>query len=58
MSETGTLSQEKQKNARAAGGALRLARRRLSGWRGWLRRAGVAWAANLYLRVAGITGRY
>jgi cardiolipin synthase A/B len=29
-----------------------------AGWRGWLQRAGVAWAANLYLRVAGITGRY
>jgi len=29
-----------------------------SGWRGWLQRAGVAWAAHLYLRVAGITGRY
>ena len=29
-----------------------------TGWRGWLRRAGVAWAANLYLRIAGITGRY
>jgi cardiolipin synthase len=29
-----------------------------AGWRGWFRRAGVAWAANLYLRVAGITGRY
>ena len=29
-----------------------------TGWRGWLRRAGVAWVANLYLRVAGITGRY
>ena len=28
------------------------------GWRGWLRRAGVAWVANLYLRVAGITRRY
>ncbi len=28
------------------------------GWRGWLRRAGVAWVANLYLRLAGITGRY
>jgi cardiolipin synthase A/B len=28
------------------------------GWRGWVRRAGVAWVANLYLRVAGITGRY
>ncbi|MFO1287167.1 MAG: phospholipase D-like domain-containing protein [Rubrivivax sp.] len=27
-----------------------------AGWRRWLRRAGVAWAANLYLRVAGITG--
>ena len=25
---------------------------------GWLRRLLVAWAANLYLRVAGITGRY
>lgn len=29
-----------------------------TGWRGWLQRAGVAWAANLYLRVAGITGWY
>jgi cardiolipin synthase len=28
------------------------------GWRGWLRRAGVAWVANLYLRVAGINSRY
>jgi cardiolipin synthase len=30
----------------------------IAGWRGWLRRALVAWAANIYLRVAGITGRY
>jgi cardiolipin synthase len=30
----------------------------LSGWRAWLRRVGVAWVANVYLRVAGITGRY
>ena len=29
-----------------------------AGWRGWLQRAVVAWAAALYLRVAGITGRY
>ena len=29
-----------------------------SGWRGWLLRATVAWLANVYLRVAGITGRY
>lgn len=29
-----------------------------TGLRGWLRRLLVAWAANLYLRVAGITGRY
>jgi cardiolipin synthase len=29
-----------------------------TGWRGWLQRAGVAWAAGLYLRIAGITGRY
>jgi cardiolipin synthase len=29
-----------------------------SGWRGWLQRALVAWAAALYLRLAGITGRY
>ncbi len=29
-----------------------------SGWRGWVRRATVAWAANVYMRVAGITGRY
>ena len=28
------------------------------GWRGWLQRAAVAWMANAYLRVAGITGRY
>ena len=28
------------------------------GVRGWLRRAAVAWAANVYLRLAGITGRY
>lgn len=29
-----------------------------TGWRRWLHRGVVAWAANLYLRVAGITGRY
>ena len=29
-----------------------------SGWHGWLRRALVAWGANVYLRIAGITGRY
>jgi cardiolipin synthase len=29
-----------------------------AGWRGWVQRAAVAWAANVYLRVAGITGRY
>lgn len=29
-----------------------------SGWRGRLERAVVAWAAAVYLRVAGITGRY
>ena len=28
------------------------------GWRGWLQRGLVAWFANVYLRVAGITGRY
>jgi len=28
------------------------------GWRGWLSRGFVAWVANTYLRVAGITGRY
>ena len=28
------------------------------GWRGWLRRAVIASAANAYLRLAGITGRY
>jgi cardiolipin synthase len=28
------------------------------GWRGWLQRGAVAWAATLYLRLAGITGRY
>jgi len=29
-----------------------------TGWRRWLRRGLVAWMANVYLRVAGITGRY
>lgn len=29
-----------------------------AGWRGWLQRAAVAWMANVFLRVAGITGRY
>ncbi len=29
-----------------------------TGWRGWLHRGAVAWAANIYLRLAGITGRY
>jgi cardiolipin synthase len=28
------------------------------GWRGLLQRGLIAWAANLYLRLAGITGRY
>ena len=28
------------------------------GWKGWLRRAVIASAANAYLRVAGITGQY
>lgn len=28
------------------------------GWRRWLSRGLVAWVANVYLRVAGITGRY
>ncbi len=28
------------------------------GLRGWLRRVVIAWAANLYLKIAGITGRY
>ena len=28
------------------------------GWRGWLMRAAVAWVATVYLRIAGITGRY
>ncbi len=31
---------------------------RWTGLRGWLGRAVVAWGARLYLRVAGITGRY
>lgn len=29
-----------------------------TGWRGWLRRGFVAWVATVYLRVAGITGKY
>jgi cardiolipin synthase A/B len=28
------------------------------GWRGWLQRGLVAWAAAIYLRVAGVSGRY
>jgi cardiolipin synthase len=28
------------------------------GWRRWLHRGVVAWCANVYLRLAGITGRY
>jgi len=28
------------------------------GWRAWLTRGFVAWVANTYLRIAGITGRY
>ena len=28
------------------------------GWRSWLNRGAVAWAASVYLRIAGITGRY
>jgi cardiolipin synthase len=30
----------------------------LPGWRRWLRRGFVAWVAALYLRVAGVSGRY
>jgi cardiolipin synthase len=30
----------------------------VTGWRQWLRRGFVAWLAHLYLRVAGVTGRY
>jgi cardiolipin synthase len=29
-----------------------------TGWRRWLHRGVVAWMANVYLRIAGITGRY
>ena len=29
-----------------------------SGWRRWLHRGIVAWCATVYLRVAGVTGRY
>ncbi len=29
-----------------------------TGWQRWLNRGAVAWLANVYLRVAGITGRY
>ena len=28
------------------------------GWRAWLTRGFVAWVANTYLRIAGISGRY
>ncbi len=29
-----------------------------TGWRGWARRGLVAWLANVYLRMAGVTGNY
>jgi cardiolipin synthase len=29
-----------------------------AGWRGWLSRGFIAWCASVYLRIAGITGRY
>lgn len=38
--------------------ATEIKRQQAAGWRGWLRRGLVAWAATIYLRVAGITGRY
>ena len=28
------------------------------GWRGWIERGFVAWCATVYLRLAGISGRY
>ena len=31
---------------------------RENGWGGWPRRVAVAWAATIYLRLAGVTGRY
>lgn len=38
--------------------ATEITRSQAPGWRGWLRRGLVAWVATVYLRVAGITGRY
>lgn len=35
-----------------------VAKPQVTGWRGWLHRGFVAWCAAIYLRVAGITGRY
>ena len=29
-----------------------------TGWRRWLNRGLIAWVATVYLRVAGVTGRY
>ncbi len=43
--------------ALAVSAEVTLAQQR-SGWRSWLHRGVVAWIANLYLRLAGITGRY
>jgi cardiolipin synthase len=34
------------------------ARQPIAGWRQWLRRGFVAWVAQTYLRVAGVSGRY
>lgn len=46
------LQQAFDQSAEVSGAPLR------TGWRGWLHRGVVAWAAHLYLRLAGITGRY
>lgn len=38
--------------------SVEVARPQVAGWRGWLHRGVVAWAATVYLRLAGITGKY
>jgi cardiolipin synthase len=54
---TATLAAQMQQ-ALAAGREIGPRDVRSSGWLVWLRRGVVAWCAHVYLRLAGVTGRY
>jgi cardiolipin synthase len=54
---TATLAAQMQQ-ALAAGREIGPRDVRSSGWLAWLRRGVVAWCAHVYLRLAGVTGRY